>query len=201
MYVPVWSLVEAARAQRTAVGAALAAMAGSTVVAAAARVVDATAEPTTPSRRGTRGRRVDDTGDLLASRAAGAALGTAAIRLVSAEWEDIGLGAITDIVQQAFGPVDLDRSPVELAPVVPPHGGCPACAGRRFGFPADLAEAQARMCPTHHEETDTVIRTRLARANASNPDGWHAIADASTRLGLAHLPNGLATRLASAGRA
>jgi hypothetical protein len=129
--------------------------------------VDATGEPPTPSHRGTRGRRVDDTGDLLASRAEGAALDTPAIRLVSPGWEDIGLGAITDIVQHAFGRVDLDRSPVELAPVVPPHAGCPACAGRRFGFPADLAEAQARMCPTHHTKTDTVIRARLARANAS----------------------------------
>jgi hypothetical protein len=198
VYVPVWSLVEAARAQRTTVGAVLAAMAGSAVVAAAARVVDATGEPTTPSGRGTRGRPVDDTGDLLASRAAGAALGTPAIRLVSPGWEDIGLGAITDIAQQAFGPVDLDRSPVELAPVVPPHAGCLACAGRRFGFPADLAEAQARMCPTHHAKTDTVIRTRLARASASNPDGWQAITGASARLGLPHLPGGLATRLAGA---
>jgi hypothetical protein len=198
VYVPVWSLVEAARARRTTVVTVLAAMAGSAVVSAAAGVVDATGEPTEPSRRGTRERPVDGTGDILASRAAGAALGPPTIRLVSPDWGDIGLGAITDIVRHAFGPVDLDRSPVELAPVVSRHAGCPACAGRRFGFPADLAEAQARMCPTHHAKADTVIRTRLARANASNPDGWQAIADASAWLSRPHLPNGLATKLAGA---
>jgi hypothetical protein len=111
---------------------------------------------------------------------------------------DIGLGAITDIVRHAFGPVDLDRSPVEVAPVVPRSVGCPACAARRFGFPADLAEAQARMCPTHHAKAESVIRARLARANASNPDGWLAITDASSRIDRPHLPCGLATRLAGA---
>jgi hypothetical protein len=103
------------------------------------------------------------------------------ICLVSQGRENIGLGAITDIVQHTFGPVDLDRSPVELAPVALRHTGCPACAGRRFGFPADLGEAQATMCPTHHVKADTVIRSRLARANVSNPDGWRAIVDASAQ--------------------
>jgi hypothetical protein len=91
---------------------------------------------------------------------------------VSAGWEDIGLGAITDVVQHTFGPVDLDRSPVELAAAAESHPGCPACAGRRFHFPADLAEAQDGMCPAHRREAGRVISTRLARANASNPDGW-----------------------------
>jgi tetratricopeptide (TPR) repeat protein len=44
-----------------------------------------------------------------------------------------------------------------------------------------------------------VIRTRLAQANASNPDGWAALTDASHRLTRPHLPNGLATKLADAG--
>ena len=127
-------------------------------------------------------------------------MGTPTIGLVSPGWESIGLGAITDIAQHAFGPVDLDRSPVALAPVSQRHAGCPACAGRRFGFPADLAEAQARMCPTHHAKAAAVIRTRLARANASNPDGWSAITDASSRIDRPHLPNGLATKLAHAGQ-
>jgi hypothetical protein len=125
-------------------------------------------------------------------------LGTPTIGLVSQCWEDIGLSAITDIAQHAFGPVDLDRSPVTLPPLPQRHATCPACAGRRFGFPADLAEARARMCPAHQAKADTVIRTRLGRANASNPDGWSAITDASTRISRPHLPNGLATKLASA---
>jgi hypothetical protein len=54
------------------------------------------------------------------------------------------------------------------------------------------------MCPTHHAEAETVVRTRLARANASNPGGWSAIIDASSRIDRPHLPNGLATKLASA---
>lgn len=198
VYVPVWSMVEAARAQHTTVLAVLAAMVGSAVISAAARVVDATVESSTPSRKGTRGRRANDADDLLANRTAGAALGLPTICLVSRGWEDIGLGAITDIAQHALGPVDLDRSPVELAPVVPRHAGCAACAGRSFGFPADVAQAQARMCPDHHAKADAIIRARLARANVSNPDGWEAIVDASARIGLPHLPNGLATKLAGA---
>src|SRR5262249_33743185 len=156
------------------------AMAGSAVVTAAAHDVSvasnggASAPGTSP--------------DLLADRAAGAALGVPEVRLVSPDWEDIGLGAITDIVQHAFGPVELDRSEVELArseaeraAVARPRRGCPACAGRSFGFPADLAEARAAMCPAHRAAAETVINTRLERANASNPDGWAALGDAVER--------------------
>jgi tetratricopeptide (TPR) repeat protein len=55
------------------------------------------------------------------------------------------------------------------------------------------------MCASHRVESDTVIRVRLARANASNPDGWAALADATIRRELPHLPNGLASKLADAG--
>jgi SEC-C motif len=37
-----------------------------------------------------------------------------AIRLASSGWEPIGLGAIQDLVQEAFGPVDLEQTPVRL---------------------------------------------------------------------------------------
>ena len=190
VYLPVWSLLEQAGEQKVTVGGVLTAIGGSAVVAAAADE-----RPELADGRAARGltRR-----DLLADRAAGRALGVPRMRLVSPGWEDIGLGAITDIVQAAFGPVDLDRSAVELTAAARPHAGCPPCRGRRFGFPGELAEAQAGMCPTHHREAETVIRTRLARANASNPDGWAALTGASIRLGLPHLPNGLATKLATA---
>jgi len=94
--------------------------------------------------------------------------------------------------------VDLDRSVVELAAAARPRSGCPACVGRRFGFPGELDEAQAMMCPAHRAEAEAVIRTRLERASASNPDGWEALGDAAVRLELPHLPNGLATKLADA---
>lgn len=133
--------------------------------------------------------------DLPADRAAGAELGQADISLISPAWEPIGLGAITDVVQHAFGVVELDRSPVELAPVDSAHHGCPACSGQRFGFIAGLAEARPLMCASHSKQAQAVINRRLARANASNPRGWAAIIDATTRLDRPHLPNGLATRL------
>jgi tetratricopeptide (TPR) repeat protein len=118
---------------------------------------------------------------------------------VSPEWQGIGLGAITDFVQQAFGPVDFDRSLVELTAADVPLPGCPACAGRRFKFPADLADAQDLMCQAHRKEADALINRRMARAEASNPAGWRMTADASARLSLPHLPGGLATRLKAAG--
>jgi len=190
VYVPVWSVVQDAVEQGGTVTAVLAAMAGSAVVTAAAPE-----QPVTPGDSAGTGLRSPD---LLSDRQAGLALGVPEIRLVSPGWEDIGLGAITDIVQHAFGPVDLDRSVVELAAVARPRSGCPACLGRRFGFPGELAQAQAMMCPVHRAEAEAVIRTRLARANASNPDGWGALGDATARMELPHLPNGLATRLAGA---
>lgn len=197
VYLPIWSLVDSARTQRTTICAVIGAMAGS-AVAAAAGTKDTPADAVTATHRPTRRGRTGDVDDLLADRTGGAALGTPAIGLVSPGWEPIGLGAITDIAKHAFGPVDLDRSPVALAAAAQRQVSCPACAGRRFGFPADLAESRARMCPPHRIQADTVIRARLARANASNPDGWAAIADASSRIDRPHLPGGLATKLANA---
>ena len=188
VYTPVWSLVELATTRQSTIAAVLGAVAGSAVMTAAAQAQpgDPVAGPAMP--------------DLLGDSAAGSTLGSCHVRLVSAGWEDIGLGAISDIVQHAFGPVDLDRSPVELAAAARPHPSCRACAGVRFDFPADLAEARDGLCPAHRSEADTVIRGRIARASASNPDGWGALTAASARLELPHLPCGLATKLAGAGQ-
>jgi hypothetical protein len=79
-----------------------------------------------------------------------------------------------------------------------PWPGCPACAGRRFKFPADLDDARDNMCAAHRKEASAVIRRRMTRAEASNPAGWRMLTDASARLSLPHLPGGLATRLAAA---
>lgn len=46
-----------------------------------------------------------------------------------------------------------------------------------------------------------MIRTRLERAEESNPDGWGALGDAAARVELPHLPNGLAAKLAGAEQA
>jgi len=188
VYVPVWSLVESAAARGVTVAEVLAEMTGSAVVTASAHGHEVAAALASHQAGP----------DLLSDRAAGSALGTPDIALVSADWEAIGLGAITDIVQHAFGPVDLDRSMVELAAAKGSRSDCPACAGRRFGFPGELAKSQSAMCPDHRDEAEAVIRARMDEADASNPDGWGALADACDRLELPHLPNGLATRLAGA---
>lgn len=100
----------------------------------------------------------------------------------STGWEPIGLGAIQDLVQSELGPVDLDRSSVAFDLVTEPAAGCLACAGRRFGFPAELSDAQPHMCPGHADQAAVVIAERAERAEASNPDGWHTIIDASAAL-------------------
>lgn len=148
VYLPIWSLFELAPERGGTVAAVLGAMGGSAVRIAAAhedsvasgRYPDLLIEKHVP--------------DLLPEPKSGSELGPAVIQAVSVEWEDIGLGAITDIVQHAFGPVDLDRSPVELASITTAQPGCAACQGRRFGFPADLTEATDRMCPPHRREAE-----------------------------------------------
>jgi len=191
VYLPCWSLTELAAEQQQTQAAALGALAGAAVMTASAhRDVVISGRYPDLARRG----RVRD---LVGDPTAGSALGQAGIQGVSPHWEDIGLGAITDIIQHAFGPVDLDRSPVELT-AAGSRPGCPACAGQRFSFPAELAEARDRMCPAHRAEAEAVITHRLVRAETSNPDGWAALGDATRRLEQPHLPNGLATKLVDA---
>jgi hypothetical protein len=190
IYVPVWSLAEAARREETTIAAVLAGLGGRAVATAAAH------EDAVTSGRYAGLAARGEVPDLLS----GPALGEAVIGAESRGWDEIGLGAITDFVQQAFGPVELDRSLVELTVTNDPAPGCPACAGRRFKFPADLSDSRDGMCPAHRKEADRVIRRRMARAEGSNPAGWRMLADASARLSLPHLPGGLATRLAAAGK-
>jgi hypothetical protein len=97
-------------------------------------------------------------------------------------WAPIGFGALFDLVQEAFGSVDLDRSPVELAPVDPPADDCPACKGLTFGFPTDLEDARKGMCAAHDERALALRTARIARARDSNPAGWRAIDKAAMRI-------------------
>jgi SEC-C motif-containing protein len=109
-------------------------------------------------------------------------VGAPTIDLWSTAWDPVGLGVVQDLVQDAFGPVDLDRSGVALRPAPAPRPGCPACAGRRFGFPGELTEAQAEMCDAHRSGARTVIASRIERARASNPAGWRAVEKGSARI-------------------
>ena len=193
VYVPVWSLAEMAVRRETTMAAVLAGLGGRAITTAAAHE-----DAVTSGLYAALAARGVVPG--LLSGDPGPGLGEAVITAETPSWDAIGLGAITDFVQQAFGPVDLDRSLVELTVTAAPRLGCPACAGRRFKFPADLADSQDAMCPAHRNEADAVTRRRIARAQASNPAGWRMLGDASARLSFPHLPGGLATRLAAAAK-
>jgi hypothetical protein len=104
------------------------------------------------------------------------------IELAASGWDPIGLGAIQDLAQERYGPVDLDRSQVRLEPAAEPAPDCPACAGGRFGFPAELDERRAAMCPEHAEQAQRIITERLERAPRSNREGWDAIVGGSSML-------------------
>jgi hypothetical protein len=105
-----------------------------------------------------------------------------AIELAAAGWEAIGLDAIQDLAQERYGPVDLDRSQVRLDPVAEPSPSCPACTGKRFGFPVALDEHRRQMCAQHAEQAQQIIAERLERAPASNREGWDAIVGGSSML-------------------
>ncbi|MGH2841607.1 MAG: SEC-C metal-binding domain-containing protein, partial [Solirubrobacteraceae bacterium] len=108
--------------------------------------------------------------------------GVPVVEMRSDGWEDVGLGALQDLVHDAFGDVQLDRSPVKLAPVDPEDDDCPACDGERFGFPSGLEQAQEHLCAGHVAAAKQVRLDRLARARASNPAGWRAIDKAAARI-------------------
>ena len=119
---------------------------------------------------------------LLSELGSAHALAAAEIELAASGWEPIGLGAIQDLAQERYGPVDLDRSQVRLDPATEPTPDCPACAGARFGFPAELDEQRAAMCAEHTEQAQRIITERLERGPASNREGWDAIVGGSSML-------------------
>jgi len=119
LYLPCWRLAELATARHSTIAAVIGELAGSAIVTAAEHAEDVVA-----------GRYPDlavarTAPDLLADPEAGGALGMPRIQADPPSWDDIDLGAITDIVQHAFGHVDLDRSLVELAILSPKAPGCP----------------------------------------------------------------------------
>jgi SEC-C motif len=118
-------------------------------------------------------------------------LGAPAVRTAAQGWEPLGLGAIQDLVQDAFGPVDLDRSAVRLDPVEPRDAGCAACRDERFGFPADLETALPLFCSPHRAAALAVTAARITRARESNAAGWRALGKASARIHGLPEPGGL----------
>jgi hypothetical protein len=97
-------------------------------------------------------------------------------------WSAVGLGALTDLVQHAFGAVDLDRSNVVLDAVAPVSEDCPACQGQAFGYPSSLEDAKESLCAPHQAAAKLVNTERIARARQSNPAGWRAIDKAVMRI-------------------
>jgi len=115
------------------------------------------------------------------------AFGTPGIQ-VKRSWSSIGLGALTDLVQHAFGHVDLDRSNVTLKPVEPVTEGCPACDGKTFGYPTSLEDAKRSMCDPHVQAAVAANTARLLRARESNHAGWRAVDKAVMRVNKAPEP-------------
>jgi hypothetical protein len=101
---------------------------------------------------------------------------------VRQSWGPFGLGALQDLVQEAFGSVDLDRTKVKLDPVEPSYDDCAACEGKSFEFPSGLEDAREEFCGAHKAAAKAVNTERLARARESNPAGWRAIDKAAMRI-------------------
>jgi len=97
-------------------------------------------------------------------------------------WSPIGFGALLDLVEDAFGPLDLDRSYVTLDPVTPTTEDCPACKGMSFAFPTDLEDARNSMCAAHDAQGLAVNQARIAHAHEFNPAGWRAVDKGAMRI-------------------
>jgi len=87
-------------------------------------------------------------------------------------WEPIGLGAIQDLAQERFGPVDLDRSQVRLKPVAEPSPSCPACAGSGSASRPSWTSSANRCAPS-----------TPSKRRRSSPSGWSAHPRATARDG------------------
>jgi len=101
---------------------------------------------------------------------------------VKRPWGPVGFGALMDLVQDAFGVIDLDQSPVVLTPVEPADPGCKACKGESFDFPSALAEARQNFCEAHSDMAVELNTIRIGHARQSNFAGWRAIDKAAMRI-------------------
>jgi hypothetical protein len=116
-------------------------------------------------------------------------------------WQPIQFDVLEDLAQDAFGPAELDRSPLRFSEPgsgLGSHPDCPGCRGETVDFPDGVKDAQDAICGPHRAEALRVTTARLETARASNPRGWDALIDAGQRLQEPHLPNGLGPRLVAA---
>ncbi len=199
VYVPLGNALTLAELDGTTVAEVLARLTESAVAVGAAheQLLLAGAYPKAVRRAAAQPLLADPVADLPGADAA-LRLPSPTIELVSDGWEPIGLGAIQDLVQAEFGPVDLDRTTVRLTPADTATPGCPACAGEGFGFPADLQEQLEAMCASHAAEAKRVTDRRVAHAARSNRRGWAAITEGALRLEVPPPPWSLGRRLRAA---
>lgn len=116
-------------------------------------------------------------------------------------WQPIQFDVLEDLAQDAFGPADLDRSPLHFSDPgsgLPSHPDCPGCRNETVDFPDGVKQAEDAICGPHREEALRVTTARLQAARDSNRRGWDALIDAGQRLQEPHLPNGLGPRLLAA---
>jgi hypothetical protein len=125
-------------------------------------------------------------------------LGVPDLTLVGDGWQPIQFDTLEDLAQGAFGPADLDRSPVRFREPGENRPDCPGCAGAAVSFPDGLKDAQETICGPHRAEALRITTARLEASKASNPAGWEALLDAGQRLMEPHLPNALGPRLVAA---
>ena len=175
VYVPLSSLADIARRKHTTMAAVLAGLGGSAVTIAAAH------EDAVMSGRYAELAAHGKVPDLLSGEP-GPALSEVVIAAVSPEWEDVGLGAITDFVQQAFGPVDFDRSLVKLTATGVPLPRLPRLRGPPVKFPADLADSQGPHVPGPPERGGRADQAADGTGGGQQPGG---MADDGGRVGAA----------------
>jgi len=101
---------------------------------------------------------------------------------VKKSWQPVGFGALMDLVQDAFGVVDLDRTPVVLTPVEPADPECKACKGESFEYPSALSDGRKAFCEAHDDMAVEVNTLRIAHARRTNFAGWRAMDKAAMRI-------------------
>ena len=194
LYLPLWRALALADGETADVPAVLGQLAES--------VLSVAGEHQAPLTAGTypHGVQSGSLPALLSRIPAQAELATPVPSIVGDDWQPIQFDVLEDLAQEAFGPADLDRSPVRFSEPGEGSDACPACDRQSVEFPDGLKDAQEAICGPHRAEALRITTTRLEAAQASNPVGWEALLDAGQRLLEPHLPAALAPRLVAASR-
>jgi hypothetical protein len=164
VYLPLTNALTLADFDDTPVAEVLARLAESAIVVGAAHesLLVAGAYPQAQARSDAPPLLSDPVADLPSARVS-RRLADPVVRRVSAGWQPIGLGAIQDLVQARFGPVELDRTTVRLTAAGRSTADCPACRG----------EASASL-PTCTSVCRRCVRRTPRRPSARASGDWHA---------------------------